>query len=242
MVELSVLLFDMMEMWYDMILMWYFMGCFQAEPSKDSESLRFAKQQRMGGKNRPKDGEWFLRSHFWPIKPHLSSLALLTHLLPYETLVLFRGEMRHSGSGPLHPSCGDSCSMKQLHQHKWLFIGTLLIIVFLGSESCRMTGRAKQMIIESASNRSLLPLYNISFAAAAADLTQELGLHQHWHQQISVMQPWSVPVNRSQQCAWLLMLAPACALPRDARELPFCANAATPLWLNTAIYQIYISI
>lgn len=112
------------------------MGCFQAEPSKDSESLRFAKQQRMGEKNKPKDGEWFLRSHFWPIKPHLSSLALLTHLLPYGTLVLFRGEMRHGGSGPLHPSCGDSCSMKQLHQHKWLFIGTLLIIVFLGSESC----------------------------------------------------------------------------------------------------------
>lgn len=86
--------------------------------------------------NRPEHGDWFLRSHFWPIKPHLSSLASLPHLLPYATLGVFRGEMRHGVFGLMHPSCGDRCFMKQLHQHKWLFTATPLIIVFLGSESC----------------------------------------------------------------------------------------------------------
>lgn len=194
MAQLSVLLFVSCE---KMLVIFY--GLFSGWTEWRLRVTEVCKSTKNGGRNTGlRMGIDFSEA----IKPHLSSLASLAHLVPYGTLVVFRGEMRYTGSGPLHPSCGDSSSMKQLHQHKWLFIGTLLIIVFLGSESCSNDGeRAKQMIIESASKRSLLPLYNISFAAA--DLMRELRLHQHWRKRVSVMPPRSIPVHRLQPSAEL---------------------------------------
>lgn len=108
--------------------LWYFPSCLLAEWNHSCDSLRhpclsfshgkrkkikrnkkikIANKWRRGTGDRVRGRrDWFACHYFWSIKLHLSLSLLarlppLTHLLPYGTLVVFRGEARHTASQPL---------------------------------------------------------------------------------------------------------------------------------------------
>lgn len=119
---------------------------------------------------------------------------------------------------PLHPSCGGSCSMKQLRRHKWLFIATCSLLFSLAQWKLRQRRGEQNRLLQKVSAN--VP----SQRCATFHLQQQQQQQQILHEGFrfistgSSVSPWCrVPVTRSQQIsALLLMLAVECALPHDA--------------------------
>ncbi len=122
--------------------------------------------------------DWFLSHHFWSIRLYLSfslprSASPHTHLLPYGTLVVFRGVIRHTASQPLLVNASIFCLQLLCGRRASVTVRITVyrqVFVFAHSHSKvtgnAMTERKREIIMVSASKHSLLPQHsNIQFAA-----------------------------------------------------------------------------